>query len=167
MGGLTNLEWNELFAADSTIRTAMTYDTTTELAQRQMKLSQVKRDELLYQLKQLRNPDSGGKLYTDFITRQAEMAGNSPRRATARRKARRSCRKSGRDRSVTRANRAPGSNLNNTQHSEGFLPPTGWSWTRPGLYPEAAPLAPAPRRARTGCPAGPGLPDGDATGDDD
>ena len=101
------------------------------------------------------------------LERQAGMAANSPIRAAARRTARRSCERGTNRSSLTRANRGPGSNLNNTQHSEGFLPPTGWSWTRPGLYPEAAPLTPAPRRARTGCPAGPGLPDGDATGDDD
>ena len=64
-------------------------------------------------------------------------------------------------------NRDACGNLTLGQNSEGFLPPTGWSWTRPGLYPEAAPLTPAPRKVRTGRPAGPGLPDGDATGDDD
>ena len=59
------------------------------------------------------------------------------------------------------------SNLTNTDNSEGFMPPTGWSWTRPGLYPNAAPLTPVPRSGRSGSPAGPGLPNGDATGDDD
>ena len=101
------------------------------------------------------------------LERQAGMAGNSPRRATMRRAARRSYERGANRAFLTRANRGPGSNLNNTQHSEGFLPPTGWSWTRPGLYPEAAPLTPAPRKVRAGCPAGPGLPDGDETGDDD
>ena len=36
------------------------------------------------------------------------------------------------------------SSLTTGQNSEGFLPPTGWSWTRPGLYSVAAPLTPAP-----------------------
>ena len=59
-------------------------------------------------------------------------------------------------------------NLTNTDNSEGFLPPTGRSWTRPGRYLEAAPLhPPAPRGRRAGRPAGPGLPNGDETGDDD
>ena len=60
-----------------------------------------------------------------------------------------------------------GTNLNDTQHSEGFLPPTGRSWTRPGCYLGAAPLTPPPRGRRAGRPAGPGLPNGDDTGDDD
>ena len=68
---------------------------------------------------------------------------------------------------LRQANRDPCGNLNTGQNSEGFLPPTGWSWTRPGLYPGAAPLTPAPRTGRSASPAGPGLPDGDATGDDD
>ena len=58
-------------------------------------------------------------------------------------------------------------NLTNTGNSEGFVPPTGRSWTRPGWYLEAAPLHPAPRGRRAGRPAGPGLPNGDETGDDD
>ena len=58
-------------------------------------------------------------------------------------------------------------NLANTENSEGFVPPTGRSWTRPGWYLEAAPLHPAPRGRRAGRPAGPGLPNGDETGDDD
>ena len=85
---------------------------------------------------------------------------------TARRKSRRTNR-SGIVTYLRQANRDPCGNLNTGQNSEGFLPPTGWSWTRPGLYPEAAPLAPAPRKGRSACPAGPGLPNGDATGDDD
>ena len=101
------------------------------------------------------------------LERQAGMAGNSPIRAAARRTARRSYGRCANRSFLARANRDPGSNLNNTQHSEGFLPPTGWSWTRTGLFPDAAPLTPAPRTVRTGSPAGPGLPDGDATGDDD
>ena len=53
MFGLTNLQWNALLSADSTIRTAMAYDLTMEMAQKKVKLSQVKRDELMYQLRQL------------------------------------------------------------------------------------------------------------------
>ena len=58
-------------------------------------------------------------------------------------------------------------NLTNTDNSEGFLPPTGRSWTQPGWYLGAASLHPAPRGRRAGRPAGPGLPNGDETGDDD
>ena len=47
------------------------------------------------------------------------------------------------------------------------LPPTGRSWTRPGWYLGAASLHPAPRGRRAGRPAGPGLPNGDETGDGD
>ena len=86
------------------------------------------------------------------------------------RTARRKSRSSKRDQNGTSsrlANRDPCGNLNTGQNSEGYLPPTGWSWTRPGLYPAAAPLTPAPRAGSPGSPAGPGLPNGDATGDDD
>ena len=58
-------------------------------------------------------------------------------------------------------------NLTNIDNSEGCLPPTGRSWTRPGWYLGAASLHPAPRGRRAGRPAGPGLPNGDETGDDD
>ena len=58
-------------------------------------------------------------------------------------------------------------NLTNTDNSEGFVPPTGRSWTRPDWYLGAAPPHPAPRGRRAGRPAGPGLPNGDETGDDD
>ena len=58
-------------------------------------------------------------------------------------------------------------NLITGQNSEGPVPPTGRSWTRPGWYLEAAPPHPAPRGRRAGRPAGPGLPNGDETGDDD
>ena len=58
-------------------------------------------------------------------------------------------------------------NLTNTDNSEGFVPPTGRSWTRPGWCLGAAPLHPAPRGRRAGRPAGPGLPNVDETGDDD
>ena len=58
-------------------------------------------------------------------------------------------------------------NFTNTDNSEGFVPPTGRSWTRPGWYLGAASLHPAPRGRRAGRPAGPGLPNGDETGDDD
>ena len=50
---------------------------------------------------------------------------------------------------------------------EGFLSPTKWSWSRPGLFSTGVPHAPAPRGRGAGRPAGPGLPNGDATGDDD
>ena len=104
------------------------------------------------------------------LERQAHVARDWPRPAQLRSAQRRRRRTDGRDgalTSLTRANRDPCGNWHTGQNSEGFLPPTGWSWTRPGLYPEAAPLAPAPRTGRSACPAGPGLPDGDATGDDD
>ena len=101
------------------------------------------------------------------LERQARLAVNRPVRAAPRRMARTSGGRRAIRSPFTRANRDPRTTLNNTQHSEGFLPPAGWSWTRPGIYPDAAPLTPAPRTERTGRPAGPGLPDGDATGDDD
>ena len=101
---------------------------------------------------------------------QALAASNWPQQGPVRTARRKRRARSGRDKSVIspkRAIRDPSENLTSGQNSEGFLPPTGWSWTRPGLFPEAAPLTPAPRTERTGRPAGPGLPDGDATGDDD
>ena len=88
-------------------------------------------------------------------------------RRTARQQRRRARRNDKDVTSLKSANRGPCGNVNTGQNSEGFLPPTGWSWTRPGLYPGAAPLTPAPRTGRSASPAGPGLPDGDATGDDD
>ena len=50
---------------------------------------------------------------------------------------------------------------------EGFLSPTKWSWSRPGIFPAGVPQALALRGGGAGIPAGPGLPNGDATGDDD
>ena len=81
MFGLTNLQWNALLSANSTIRTAMTYDPVMEMAQKKVKLSQVKRDELMYQLRQLRDPDNHqsiyhGKLYADYITPVQVSDGN-------------------------------------------------------------------------------------------
>ena len=49
----------------------------------------------------------------------------------------------------------------------GFLSPTKWSWSRPGLFSTGAPHVPAPQGREAGRPAGPGLPNGDATGDGD
>ena len=86
---------------------------------------------------------------------------------TARRKRRGTSRRNIDRTSPKMANRDPCGNVNSGQNSEGFLPPTGWSWTRPGLYPEAAPLKPATRAGGSGRQAGPGHPNGDATGDDD
>ena len=105
------------------------------------------------------------------LERQASAARDwpqtGPARVAARKRSHRSFRRKTDRLSFRRANRSPCGNLNSTQHSEGFLPPTGWSWTRPGLFPDAVSRAPAPRTGATGRPAGPGLPDGDATGDDD
>ena len=105
------------------------------------------------------------------LERQASAAKDwtqpGPARAAARKRAHRSFRRKTNRLSFRRANRSPCSNLNSTQHSEGFLPPTGWSWTRPGLFPDAAPLTLTPRTRGTGRPAGPGLPNGNVTGDDD
>ena len=101
---------------------------------------------------------------------QALVARDWPQRApvrTARRKRRKTSRRDVDGISSKMANRDPCGNLTSGQNSEGFLPPTGWSWTRPGLYPEAAPLTQAPRTRGTGRPTGPGLPTGDATGDYD
>ena len=99
------------------------------------------------------------------LERQANVARDWPRPGQRRR--RRADLRDGALTSLTRANRDPCGNWHTGQNSEGFLPPTGWSWTRPGLYSDAAPLTPMPRAGNSESPAGPGLPDGDATGDDD
>ena len=105
------------------------------------------------------------------LERQVHAAKAWPRSGSSRRAAqRRRRRTSSRGKGVTslkKANRDPCGNVNTGQNSEGFLPPTGWSWTRLGLYPGAAPMTPAPRAGCPASPAGPGLPNGDATGDDD
>ena len=105
------------------------------------------------------------------LERQASAARDwplvGPVRTAAQKRARRSSKRGANRSFFKRANRGPCNTFNTTEHSEGFLPPTGWSWTRPGIYPDAVPLTPAPQTVRTGRPAGPGLPDGDATGDDD
>ena len=72
-----------------------------------------------------------------------------------------------RKRDLIHANTDNSGNFITGQNSEGSLPPTGRSWTRPGWCLGAAPLHPAPRGRRAGRPAGPGLPNGDETGDDD
>ena len=105
------------------------------------------------------------------LERQASVARDwplvGPVRTAAQKRARRSSKRGASISSFTRANRGPCNNFSTTEHSEGFLPPTGWSWTRPGLYSVAAPQTPASRPGNPGSPAGPGLPNGDATGDDD
>ena len=71
MCGLTNLKWASFLSSDSTVRTALTFDPTTEIAQRHHKLNQIKRDELLYQMRQLADPDTGDRfLYADYLTVQ-------------------------------------------------------------------------------------------------
>ena len=104
------------------------------------------------------------------LERQAHVASDWPRQGparTARSRRRRTNRRDSEVTSLGRANRDPCGNLSTGQNSEGFLPPTGWSWTRPGLYSDAAPQTPTNRARSTGRPAGPGLPTGDVTGDDD
>ena len=107
------------------------------------------------------------------LERQANEAQDwplqGPARVTAQRKRRRRNRSKLREISKQKLApfRNPCGNLKNGQNSEGFLPPTGFSWTRPGLYPDVAPHTPTPRGESTECPGGPGLPNGDATGDDD
>ena len=104
------------------------------------------------------------------LERQTHEARDRPQqgsRRTARQRRRRARRRDKDVTSLKRANRDPCGNVNTGQNSEGFLPPTGWSWTRLGLYPGAAPMTPAPRAGCPASPAGPGLPNGDATGDDD
>ena len=104
------------------------------------------------------------------LERQAREASawpqSGPIRTAAQRRRRRTSR-SDRGAASKKTNRDPCGNLNTGQNSEGFLPPTGWSWTRPGLYSVAAPQTQASRAGNPGNPAGPGLPNGDATGDDD
>ena len=70
MFGLTNLQWNNFLLSDSTVRTALTYDSVTEIAQRRLKLNQVKRDELLYQMRQLQDAEADDRLFVDFLTVQ-------------------------------------------------------------------------------------------------
>ena len=71
MCGLTNLKWASFLSSDSTVRTALTFDPTTEIAQRHHKLNQIKRDELLYQMRQLADPNTGDRfLYADYLTVQ-------------------------------------------------------------------------------------------------
>ena len=75
MFGLKRLQWQQLLSCDSTIRTALTYDPETESAQRQYKLNQVRKEELMYALRQLKDPDQQqdiykGKCYADFLTVQ-------------------------------------------------------------------------------------------------
>ena len=105
------------------------------------------------------------------LERQASVARDwplvGPVRTAAQKRTRRSSKRGASRSSFTRANRGPRSNFNTTEHSEGFLPPTGWSWTRPGLFPDAAPPTLTPQTGAIGRPAGPGLPNGDVTGDDD
>ena len=99
------------------------------------------------------------------IGEQMSKLGHPRRRR--RRKSRRASRREIKGAPSKMPHRGPCGNLNSTQHSEGSLPPTGRSWTRPGWCLGAAPLHPAPRGRRAGRPAGPGLPNGDETGDDD
>ena len=104
------------------------------------------------------------------LERQAHEVRDRPQqrsRRTARQQRRRARRHDKDVTSLKRANRGPCGNVNTGQNSEGFLPPTGWSWTRPGLYSDAAPQTPTNRARSTGRPAGPGLPTGDVTGDGD
>ena len=132
-----------------------------------MKTEQLTTQQLLERVTFFEDPRRAERLRV--LENQALEACQWPQQGpirTARRKNRRTSR---RDivTSSRLANRDPCGNLSTGQNSEGFLPPTGWSWSRPGLYPEAAPLTPAPSAGHSGRPAGPGLPNGDATGDDD
>ena len=71
MFGLTNLlQWKTFLTLESTVRTALTYNSITEIAQRKNKLSQVKRGELLYQMRQFRDADADDTLFADFLTVQ-------------------------------------------------------------------------------------------------
>ena len=63
MFGLKRLQWQQLLSCDSTIRTALTYDPETESAQRQYKLNQVRKEELMYALRQLKDPDQQQDIY--------------------------------------------------------------------------------------------------------
>ena len=75
MFGLKRLQWQQLLSCDSTIRTALTYDPETEPASRIYKLNQVRKEELMYALRQLKDPDQQqdiyeGICYADFLTVQ-------------------------------------------------------------------------------------------------
>ena len=121
----------------------------------------------------------------DLVRIEKQMSKLGHLRRRRRRKSRRACRGGINGAPSKRPHRDPcgnlakaegTGNLTNTdnsgnfitgQNSEGSLPPTGRSWTRPGWCLGAAPLHPAPRGRRAGRPAGPGLPNGDETGDGD
>ena len=65
MFGLKRSEWEQLLACDGTIKTALTYNAETEFAQRQYQLSQVRKEELMYALRNLEENDnqiSGGNV---------------------------------------------------------------------------------------------------------
>ena len=75
MMGLKRSQWQQLLSADSTIRTALTYNPETEFDQRMHSLNQVRKEELMYALRQLEDPNQQqdiykGKCYADFLTVQ-------------------------------------------------------------------------------------------------
>ena len=78
MFGLKRSEWEQLLACDGTIKTALTYNAETEFAQRQYQLSQVRKEELMYALRNLEENDNHlyadrnykGKVYADYLTVQ-------------------------------------------------------------------------------------------------
>ena len=50
---LTRAQWTNLLACDNTVRAALTFNASAEAEQRQYKLNQVKRDELMYALRSI------------------------------------------------------------------------------------------------------------------
>ena len=65
MFGLTKSQWEKLLSCDNTVRAALAYDPTIEAEQRAYKLEQIKRDELMYSLRNLEDPATAtaGKLH--------------------------------------------------------------------------------------------------------
>ena len=70
MCGLTKSQWTQLLSIDSTVRAALSYDEKIEAEQRKYKLNQLKRDELMYALRNYEDPDTKERVYADFLTVQ-------------------------------------------------------------------------------------------------
>ena len=74
MFGLKASQWKDLLSCDSTVRSALTYDDRTEAEQRKYKLNQIKRDELMYALRNRGSTTEQGKCYADFYKIQINFS---------------------------------------------------------------------------------------------
>ena len=63
MGGLKRSEWQKLLSCHNTIRAALTYNAETESSQRYYQLNNVRKDNLMYALRNLVEQDN--HLYAD------------------------------------------------------------------------------------------------------